>query len=557
MSPKTYAPERTIAQIQEEYAAGTLTAVALTQEYLARIEAIDRSGPEVRAVLETNPDALALAASLDAERQAQGPRGPLHGVPVLLKDNIDTGDAMQTTAGSLALVGEPAGQDATVAAALRAAGAVILGKVNLSEWANFRGFKSTSGWSGRGGRTKNPYALDRNTSGSSSGSAAAVAANLCAAALGTETDGSVISPSNACGVVGVKPTVGLTSRAGVVPIAASQDTVGVHAHTVADAAAVLGAIAAVQADPRDAATAAAQGHAHADYLQFLVEDGLRGARIGVVRNGGMWGYSYAADQVGERAVETLRAAGAEVVDPVEFPEALSGSYKTDLSEIIVLVYEFKRDLNAYLASRAGVPARSMAEVIAFNRAHAERELPWFGQEWMELAESGIISQQVYEEALAQSRDLAGRQGIDAVLEAHNLDALVAPSGAPAWMTDYVNGDQTLGGVSSPAARCGYPLVTVPAGLWAGLPVGFTFMGRAWSEPVLLRLAHAFEQATHARVPPTFAPTLPDPAGAAPGPRVPVSSVQAWLDGLRAGAPLRAPHAILEGLAAHLGERGEG
>jgi amidase len=491
--------EITIAQMQHEISSGNLGAAEITQAYLARIEAVDKLAG-LNSVIELNPDAVEIASALDAERRMRGPRSSLHGIPILLKDNIDTGDRMQTSAGSLALTGQPVAQDATASAKLRAAGAVILGKANLSEWANFRSTGSTSGWSGRGGQTRNPYALDRNPSGSSSGSAAAVSANLCAVALGTETDGSIISPSSHCGVVGIKPTVGLVSRAGVIPISHSQDTIGPHARCVADAALVLSAIAGE--DPRDPAT---QGSIAHDYTQFLNRDGLRGARIGVLRGGNFSGYSDAADAIFELALDALREAGATLVDAVRVPSA--EALAKDPAELIVLVHEFKRDLNAYLATREGVPARSLAEVIAFNQAHAEREMPFFGQEMMILAESDPFSEDVYQAALARGRRLAGRERIDAALAEHRLDALVAPTDAPAGLIDLVNGGFHRGDSTSLAAMAGYPIVTVPAGMWFGLPIGLSFIGKAFSEPTLIRLAYAFEQATHARRSPLFLPTV--------------------------------------------------
>jgi amidase len=492
--------EITIAELQGEMTASHISAAELVQAYLARIAAIDEP-KGLNSVIELNPDAMAIAEALDAERRTSGPRSPLHGIPILLKDNIDTDDRMQTSAGSLALVGQPAAQDATAAAKLRAAGAVILGKANLSEWANFRSTRSTSGWSGRGGQTRNPYALDRSPSGSSAGSAVAVSANLCVAALGTETDGSIISPSSHCGVVGLKPTVGLVSRAGVVPIAHSQDTVGPHARCVADAAAVLSAIAG--ADARDPATQGAPDSP--DYAQHLDLDGLRGTRIGVLRGGNFSGYSDAADAIYEASLAALRQAGATLIDPVRIPSA--DALKRDPAELIVLVHEFKRDLNAYLATRAGVPAQSLAEVIAFNRAHAERELPFFDQEMLILAESDPFSEEVYRAALARGRRLAGQEGIDAALVEHRLDALIAPSGAPAGLIDLVNGGFHRGDSTSLAAMAGYPILTVPAGFWFGLPIGLSFIGAAWSEPTLIRLAYAFEQATQARRPPPLRPTV--------------------------------------------------
>jgi amidase len=499
--------EATIAEMQAEMAAGRLHALGLTRRYLNRIEAIDRRGPGVNAVLAVNPDAEDIARDLDRERRTSGPRGPLHGIPIILKDNIDTGDGMMTTAGSLALVGAPALQDSTVAARLRAAGAVILGKANLSEWANFRGFSSSSGWSGLGGQCRNPYVLDRNPCGSSSGSSAAVAASLCAAALGTETDGSVVCPSSANNVVGIKPTVGLTSRAGVVPIAAAQDTVGTHGRMVADAAAVLGALTGV--DPRDPATAASAGNSFTDYTQFVDPNGLAGARIGVARQltGGITDETAA---VFEAALQAMRDAGATVID-VAIPSF--DEFANDISEIVVLVYEFKRDLNAYLATRAGVPVADMADVIAFNLANADDELLYFGQEWFELAQAEIFSEADYVNALATGPRLAGPEGIDAALAADNLDALVAPTNTPPWPTDLVNGDCFLFGSSSYAAVAGYPAISVPAGFTFGLPLGITLMAGAWQEPALIKVASGFEAATQARRAPEYLPTLELPRGA--------------------------------------------
>ncbi len=493
--------EATISGLQARMTAGTLTAEELASAYLFRIEAIDRSGPHLNSVIELNPDALANARARDRERGHGNIRGPLHGIPILLKDNIDTADGMMTTAGSLALVGKAPSEDATVAARLREAGAVILGKTNMSEWANMRSTVATSGWSGRGGLTRNPYILDRNPSGSSSGSAAAVSANLSAVALGTETDGSLVSPANNCGVVGLKPTVGLTSRAGVVPISHSQDTVGVHGRTVADAAAVFGALVGV--DPRDEATSASAGRSHHDYTQFLDAHGLDGARIGVARRG-TTGFSTAADEVLGHAIQAMRDAGATVVDPANIPtiDTINRSFAEDL----VLVYEFKRDLNAYLATRHGVPIHSLAEAIAFNNAHRQRELRWFGQEWFTLAESDRYSRRQYRAALTRCRARGGKSGIDAALHQHNLDALIAPSGPLAWVTHLRKGDPSSGGTAAPAAIAGYPLISVPAGHHSGLPLGITFMGTAWSEPTLIRLASGFEAVTRARRKPRFLPT---------------------------------------------------
>jgi amidase len=430
-------------------------------------------------------------------------RGPLHGIPILLKDNIDTHDLMQTTAGSFALEGTPPLQDSTVAARLRAAGAVILGKANLSEWANFRGFQSTSGWSGRGRLTRNPYVTDRNPCGSSSGSAAAVSANLCAAALGTETDGSIVCPSSICGVVGIKPTVGLTSRAGVVPISHTQDTVGPHGRTVADAAAILGALVGV--DPRDPATAGSAGHFHTDYTQFLDPDGLRGMRIGIGREF-FFGYSPETDAVGEAAIEAMRDAGAVIVDPADIPTI--DDLANDPAEIIVLIWEFKRDLNAYLATRTGVPVHTLADCIAFNEDHFEQELKFFGQELFELAEEEFFSQADYDDALVRGRQLSRTDGIDKLLADQNLDAIFAPTGSPAWTTDLVNGDHFLGASSFPCAIAGYPIVQVPAGFAYGLPIGVSFMGTAYSEPTLIKIASGFEHVVQARQAPRFENTIP-------------------------------------------------
>jgi amidase len=476
----------TIAQQQQMMASGQVSSRQLVDVYLRRIRAIDK-GLDLDAVLQLNPDAERIARDLDRERRRSGPRGPLHGIPILLKDNIDTGDAMQTTAGSLALAGAPATQDSTVAARLRAAGAVILGKANLSEWANFRGFGSSSGWSGVGGQCRNPHILDRNPCGSSSGSAAAVAAALCSAALGTETDGSVVCPSGQCGVAGIKPTVGLTSRAGVVPISNTQDTVGAHGRTVADAAAVVGALTGV--DPRDSKTLASAGNFFTNYTQFVNPNGLAGARIGFDQR--FLGVTTEIDAIFQGAVEVMEHAGAEVI-PVSIPSF--DAFNADSSEIIVLIFEFKRDLNAYLATRSGVPVATLADVIQFNRDNADRELKFFGQELMELAELGIFTEAQYQEALVQGPQLAATEGIDATLAANNLDAIVAPTNSPAWPIDLINGDAFLFGSSGFAAVAGYPLVTVTGGFAFDLPVGITFMASAWSEPALIRLASGFEAA---------------------------------------------------------------
>ncbi|CAA9547754.1 MAG: Putative secreted amidase SCO6344 [uncultured Thermomicrobiales bacterium] len=505
-APYTELEEATIAELRSALEARRLSSRELTAAYLARIDAIDNAGPAINSVIEVNPEALAIAEALDRELATSGPRGPLHGVPILIKDNIGTADRMETTAGSLALLGARPAEDATVAARRRAAGAVILGKTNLSEWANFRSTHSASGWSGRGGQTLNPYALDRTPSGSSSGSGAAVAASLAAAALGTETDGSIVSPSGVMAIVGIKPTVGLTSRAGVIPIAHSQDTVGTHGRTVADAAAVLGALTG--ADPRDQATAESEGRAETDYTHYLDPEGLRGARIGVARD--YFGYSEEADALVEASITALRRLGAEVIDPANIPTA--EEMASDPGEFEVLLYEFKADLNAYLEALGPAAAvRTLEDLIRYNEEHAAEEMPFFGQEIFELAqEKGPLTDQAYLDFLANNRRLGGRDGIDAVMDDLRLDALVAPTGSPPSKIDVVNGDLFLGASSSPAAMAGYPIVTVPCGDAFGLPVGISFIGRAYSEPTLIRLAHAFEQGTRLRRPPQYLP-----AGAIP------------------------------------------
>ena len=496
--------DASIAGLQAQMGKGELTALALVRAYRARIESLDAKGPSVNSVLELNPEAEEIASAFDEERRAGRVRGPLHGIPILLKGNVDTADAMATSAGSLALLGVAPARDATVAARLRGAGAVLLGKTNLSEWANFRSTRSSSGWSAHGGQTRNPYVLDRNPCGSSSGSAVAVSAAFCAAALGTETDGSIVCPSHQNGVVGIKPTVGLTSRAGVVPISRSQDTVGPHAKTVADAAAVLGALTGV--DPRDPATAAAAGSSFADYTRFLDPvTGLEGKRIGVTR-AGVTGYSPETDALYEDALDVLRSGGAILVDPADLATMEEVNAGTD--ELVVLAHEFKRYLNAYLATRPGLPVQTLADLIEFNEAHAEQELRWFGQELFELAESDPYTSAQYEASLANARALGGARGIDATLAADGLDVLVAPTGGPAWPTDLVNGDHFLGGSSSAAAIAGYPIVNVPMGHAFGLPLGLSFFGAAWSEPELIAVASAFEAAAQARRKPQFLPALP-------------------------------------------------
>ncbi|HVE34367.1 MAG TPA: amidase [Gemmatimonadaceae bacterium] len=494
--------ELTIDDLQARLGSGAETSRSLVQQYLARIDALDQRGPSINAIIELNPDSQTIASQLDDERKAGRLRGPLHGIPVLIKDNIDTADKMHTTAGSLALADNIAARDAFVAERLRAAGAIILGKTNLSEWANFRSTHSTSGWSGRGGQTRNAYALDRTPSGSSSGSGSATAACCCAAAIGTETDGSVTSPSAASALVGIKPTIGLVSRSGIIPIAHSQDTAGPMARSVRDAAILLTAIAGV--DARDPATSPASSRAARDYTITLDKNGLRGARVGVARKR-FTGYHAETDKLFETALDLMKRQGATIIDPADITTA----GQTDDSEFDLLLYEFKADLNVYLGRLApNVAVNSLADVIAFNAKNASRELRFFGQEIMEQAQKkGPLTEKKYLDDLAKNRRLMGAQGIDATVAKYRLDAIVAPTQGPAWLIDLVNGD--AGGLSSftsPAAVAGYPHVTVPMGFVRGLPVGLSFVGRAWSEPTLLKLAYAFEQTAPARRKPTFAPT---------------------------------------------------
>lgn len=493
--------EMTIAQIQSDMARGRLNAVDLTRSYLDRIARLDQAGPGVNAVIEVNPEALAEAERLDGERIAGRLRSALHGTPILIKDNIETLGPMATSAGSLALAGNKPGRDADVMARLRAAGVVVLGKTNLSEWANFRSTHSSSGWSSRGGQTRNPYALDRSPCGSSSGSGAAVAANFCAAAVGTETDGSIVCPAHANGIVGLKPTLGLISRRGIVPIAHSQDTAGPMARCVADAAWLLGTMIGI--DPADPETAAAEGKALSDYTAFLDTDGLRGARLGVARN--YCGFDARVDQILEDALAAMRSAGAEVIDLKRVaPEASFEKYEGE-----VLFSEFKSDLTAYLQSLGqDCPVHSLADVIRYNEENASRVMPYFGQERMLLSQAkGSLRRKRYQEALTNGRRQTRELGLDAAIKEYRLDAIVAPTGGPAWLIDLVNGDQYIGGgFTSPAAVAGYPHITVPAGWVRGLPIGVSFVAGAWQEPVLIRLAYAFEQATRVRQPPKFRPS---------------------------------------------------
>jgi amidase len=488
--------EISVVALQDGMTSGKFTARSITERYLDRIRTIDKQGPAINAIIEINLDAPRIADALDAERKAKGPRGPLHGIPVLIKDNIGTADRMMTTAGSLALMDFVPTRDSGVARRLREAGAVILGKTNLSEWANFRSSHSSSGWSGRGGQTRNPYVLDRNPCGSSSGSGAAAAANLAAITIGSETDGSIVCPSSMNGVVGIKPTVGLVSRAGIIPISHSQDTAGPICRTVADAAALLSAIAGV--DPDDTATHAPARKAFADYTKFLDRGGLRGARIGVVRK--LFEVADNVAPVMKAALDAMKSAGAVLIDPV----AIETLGKFDDSELLVLQYEFKADLNAYLAQFPNAPVHSLKEIIEFNEKNRDRELFYFGQDILEQSEKkGPLTDKAYLDALAKNHLLARQQGIDAVMDKHKLDALVAPTAGPAWPIDLVDGDHDTGGSSTPPAVAGYPNINVPAGFVFGLPVGMSFFGRAWSEPTLIKIAYAFEQTTQMRKPPEF------------------------------------------------------
>lgn len=493
--------ELTISDLQDGMKSGKFTSRSLVEKYANRIDEIDKHGPAINSVIELNPDAPAIAATLDQERKLKGPRGPLHGVPVLIKDNIDTADRMMTTAGSLALVGSRPANDSLVAEKLRAAGAVILGKTNLSEWANIRSSHSTSGWSGRGGLTKNPYALDRNPCGSSSGSGAGVSANLCPAAIGTETDGSIVCPSSSNGIAGIKPTVGLVSRSGIIPISHSQDGAGPMCRTVRDAAIMLSALTGV--DSRDSATANSQGKSARDYARFCDPNGLKGARIGVARK--YFGFNDAVDALMEQSLDVMKKQGATVIDPADI-ETLG---KFDKSEMLVFMYELKADLNRYLAALGpNAPVKTLKDIIDFNERNRQKEMPYFGQDLFLKAEAmGPLTEKAYLDALENNHQLARTEGIDATMDKFHLDAIIAPTGGPAWLTDLVNGDHVAGGSSNAAAVAGYPNINVTAGFTSGLPVGISFFGRAWSEPTLIRLAYAFEQATKARQAPRFLPTI--------------------------------------------------
>jgi amidase len=489
--------ELTISELQAGLQSGKYSARQLVKKYLDRIDDIDKDGPKLNSVIEVNPDAMTIAEALDRERKEKGARGPLHGIPILIKDNIDTADRMMTTAGSLALVGSHPAQDSFVAKKLREAGAVILGKTNLSEWANFRSSHSSSGWSGRGGQTKNAYIQDRNPCGSSSGSGSAAAANLCAAAVGSETDGSVVCPSSANSLVGIKPTVGLISRSGIIPISHSQDTAGPMARTVSDAAILLGVLTGI--DANDPMTKPSAGKSFNDYTQFLNKDGLRGARLGIARK--YFGFNDLVDKLMNDRIAELKKLGAVIVDPAEIPT----SGKFDDSELEVLLYEFKADLNSYLG-RLGPSSQvhSLKDVIDFNEKNRDRELTYFGQDLLIKSQAkGPLTEKKYLQALQKNHLLSRTQGIDLVMRKNRLDAMIAPTGGPAWPTDWINGDHFIGGYSSASAVAGYPHITVPAGYVFGLPVGISFFGAAWSEPKLIKYAYAFEQATRARQAPRF------------------------------------------------------
>lgn len=493
--------ELTIPQIAEGLKSGQYSSEDIVNLYLERIQKIDKGGPALNSIIELNPDAVSIARQLDGERKSGKLRGPLHGIPIVIKDNIDTADKMATSAGSLALANNHAAKDAFIVTQLRNAGAIILGKTNLSEWANFRSTRSSSGWSGRGGQTRNPYMLNRNPCGSSSGTAVAVAANLCAAGIGTETDGSIVCPSSVNGIVGIKPTVGLCSRSGIIPISQSQDTAGPMTRTVTDAAILLGVIAGK--DNSDAATMESEGKGYTDYTQFLVADGLKNARVGIARN--FFGFHEKVDALMEDVIKILTDAGARLIDPanIEFVR------ECNEAEFQVLQYEFKDGLNKYLSATNGQSTvKSLEELIKFNNDHADEELRYFGQEILiDSQKKGDLTDGRYLQALANTKKYARELGIDSIMKRRSLDVIVAPTGGPAWVTDLINGDHYIGGSSTPAACAGYPSITVPAGFVEGLPIGVTFIGAAWSEAKLIKYAFAFEQATKHRKSPEFDPGM--------------------------------------------------
>jgi amidase len=494
--------EFTVSELQNLMESKKASCKEIVKLYLDRIESIDRKGPTLKSILETNPDAMQIAETLDREREEKGPRGPLHGIPIVLKDNIDTNDKMTTTAGSLALEGSVPLQDSFVAEQLRKAGAVLLAKANLSEWANFRAERSSSGWSGRGGQCKNPYALNRNPCGSSSGSAVAASANLCAGAIGTETNGSIVCPSNSNGVVGIKPTVGLISRSGIIPISHTQDTAGPITRTVTDAVTILSALTGV--DPRDPATELSSSHLNKNYSDPMKSSSLQGLRIGVGRQ--YFGFHEKVDAVMEDSIRVLEKLGATIIDKTEIPNRRA----VNSPSFQVLLYEFKADLNRYLEELGPeAPVKSLEEIIRFNEENADREMPYFGQElFIQAQEKGPLTDKPYLEALEKARSLSREKGLDTVMAEKELDAILAPTGGPAWVTDLINGDHFSGGSSSAAAVAGYPNITVPAGFVHDLPVGISFFSTAWNEIVLIQIAYAFEQATKIRKSPKFLPTLP-------------------------------------------------
>ncbi len=493
--------EVTVKAMRKGMESGKYTAKSLTDLYLKRIEEIDKNGPKLNSVIEVNPEALAIAEQMDKERSEGSIRGPLHGIPIMIKDNIDTGDQMQTTAGTLALEGSKAAKDAFIIKKLREAGAVLLGKTNLSEWANFRSTRSSSGWSGRGRQTRNPYILDRNPCGSSAGSGAAVSANLCAITIGTETNGSIVCPSSTNGIVGIKPTVGLWSRSGIIPISHTQDTAGPMARTVADAAALLGPLTGT--DENDAVTKNSEGKAHTDYNQFLDIQGLQGKRLGVLRDN--MGFHEKVDEILEETFEIMKAQGAELIDPVE----LKTSREYGQAGFQVLLYEFKDGVNKYLAGLGeNAPVKTLQEVIEFNKANAAKSMPYFQQEILKMAEEkGDLESPEYKEALDTILKISREEGIDQTMAEHQLDAIIAPTGGPAWPIDVITGDYFGGGSSTPAARSGYPNITVPAGYVHGLPVGISIFSAAYKEPELIAMAYAFEQASKVRKAPQFLPTF--------------------------------------------------